>query len=468
MRQAGLGSCASRIVAPARCAVSPHPDALARLQAYAARRSHGTGSAAPVRELHVPWEFRHLTGRGDGVVRPGDESHVRGYARKQSLFTRPLRALGVSAFTGPRTLNVLVALVNFPDKSFSSGKTAPYFHDLFFSSGRRIPTGSVNEYYVETSRSAVALQGDVVGPYMLPQPSTYYAGGTSGEGAPPQNAQTMAADTLEAMGSQAFKKYDNDGDGFVDAFVIVHAGAAGEYTLEPDDLWSLKWILNGPPQVGSDGTQVFGFLTVSEDSTIGVCAHELGHLLFGLPDLYDTTYRSSGIGRWCLMAGGSWNGTNGNTPAHMSAWCMAKLGWAPVVPIASPSRVVFSPMESGGTITRLDVGTSEYFLIENRQRADFDSDLPGEGLLIFHIDDSRPDNTVPQPKVALIQADGLAELEAGTSRGDAGDPYPGSTGNTTFDAGSVPPLVAYGTGSGTIGVTAISASGSTVSADCSA
>ena len=36
-----------------------------------------------------------------------------------------------------------------------------------------------------------------------------------------------------------------------------------------------------------------------------MCAHELGHLLFGFPDLYDTDYSSEGIGNWCLMAGGT-------------------------------------------------------------------------------------------------------------------------------------------------------------------
>ena len=44
-------------------------------------------------------------------------------------------------------------------------------------------------------------------------------------------------------------------------------------------------------------------------------AHELGHLLFGFPDLYDTDYTSEGIGDWCLMAAGSWNG-GGDTPAE--------------------------------------------------------------------------------------------------------------------------------------------------------
>ena len=71
-----------------------------------------------------------------------------------------------------------------------------------------------------------------------------------------------------------------------------------------------------------DATKIYGYLTIPEDAKIGVCAHELGHLLFGFPDLYDTDDTSEGIGNWCLMAGGSWNG-GGDVPAHPSAWCKA-------------------------------------------------------------------------------------------------------------------------------------------------
>ena len=36
-------------------------------------------------------------------------------------------------------------------------------------------------------------------------------------------------------------------------------------------------------------------------------------------DRNDDDGASQGIGNWCLMAGGSWNGWAGDTPAHMSA-----------------------------------------------------------------------------------------------------------------------------------------------------
>ena len=49
------------------------------------------------------------------------------------------------------------------------------------------------------------------------------------------NAQTMARDAAVAANADVdFDPYDNDGNGFVDAFVVVHAGPGAEQTLSPD------------------------------------------------------------------------------------------------------------------------------------------------------------------------------------------------------------------------------------------
>ena len=70
---------------------------------------------------------------------------------------------------------------------------------------------------------------------------------------------------------------------------------------------------------------------ISWDATIGVMAHELGHAYFDLPDLYDTTNTSSGIGAFGLMGGGPWGyrvttEKIGSTPVHFSAWSKENLG----------------------------------------------------------------------------------------------------------------------------------------------
>lgn len=59
-------------------------------------------------------------------------------------------------------------------------------------------------------------------------------------------------------------------------------------------------------------------------------------------------------------------------------------------------------------VTRPGCSRTESFLIENRQQIKWDSLLPGSGLLVWHVDDSRPNNTdEARPILALVQADGF-------------------------------------------------------------
>jgi len=177
---------------------------------------------------------------------------------------------------------------------------------------------------------------------------------------------------------------------------------------------------------------------------IGVFTHEFGHL-FGLPDLYNTDNSSEGLGNWCLMAGGSWGG-NGNTPhtpVHMSAWCKIQLGWVTptVVNTFMPDEVFVNAEQNPVVykIWRQGPINKEYFLLEKRQKINFDRFLYIGGLLIYHVDDNQPNNRDENHyKVGLVQADGLWDLNKGRNRGDAGDPYPGSTNNTIFDVASNP------------------------------
>jgi len=188
---------------------------------------------------------------------------------------------------------------------------------------------------------------------------------------------------------------------------------------------------------------------------IGVFAHELGHG-FGLPDLYVTTNSQDheGIGNWGLMGTGSWgcDGRSAWSPCHMSAWSKEVLGWADVQllgPDMDLGVLSLPPVETSGQIFRIDSGdgSSEYVLLENRQRLGFDENLFEPGLLVWQIDpvtiEERPNggvnNDPDRMGVWLRQADGLNELgEQNGGRGDDGDPFPGSTGNTAFHAGSNP------------------------------
>lgn len=287
---------------------------------------------------------------------------------------------------------IAVVLVEFPDQRMAAG-ASKRFNDLFFSTGV-VPTGSVTEYFSQVSGGKISMSGQVIGPYLLPRTLVTYANGASGcrdpvtGNAPPEpNTRTMGHDALElAKPHINLDPYDNDGNGFVDAFVVVHAGSGAEVDNDLNKIWSVKWVLPESVKVGN--VSVYAFLTIPEDARLGVCCHELGHLLFGWPDLYDIDYSSEGVGDWCLMAGGSWGGTPaGDTPCHPSAWCKLNQEWITLNVPAKIQHLTLPDVKDATSgypiykLTMANVPAAEYFLLENRQRNGFDVSLPAAGLL---------------------------------------------------------------------------------------
>jgi hypothetical protein len=180
------------------------------------------------------------------------------------------------------------------------------------------------------------------------------------------------------------------------------------------------------------------------------------------------------------MASGSWLGSGGmgGTPSSFDAWSRIQLGFNTATNItANTSGANIASVISGGPIYRLwssgGIG-DEYYLVENRQQTGYDAYLAAGGLLIWHIDDSQADNSSEwypghtssgNYMVALEQADGLYQLEQSLSSGNNGDPYPGSTSNTTFTPSTTPGTNAYNGANTYVAVTNISASAPAMTAD---
>ncbi|MCH7760008.1 M6 family metalloprotease domain-containing protein [candidate division TA06 bacterium] len=347
------------------------------------------------------------------------------------------------ATTGSVTQPAIVLIADFSDNV--GARPQSDIDEMLFSVGT-YPTGSMTDYFLENSYGNLTITGTVTIWLRMPQTYAYYVNGQNGFGSYPRNAQKLVEDAVAAANPLIdFSLFDGDGNGYVDALFVVHAGPGAEQTGNPNDIWSHAWRTSSPVLV--DGVYAYRYAMEPEDGAIGVFGHEMGHSVFNLPDLYDTDYTSNGLGRWSMMAGGSWGG-GGTRPVHFDAWCKSQVGF--VSPIVVMNHIVDAPLpavEWTPTIYRLWTGGTigpQYFLVENRQKVGFDGFIPGNGLLIFHVDEIMSNNrNESHYKVDLEQADGLRDLNNNVNSGDARDPYPGTTNNLLFDRTTNPNSKAY-------------------------
>jgi immune inhibitor A len=279
--------------------------------------------------------------------------------------------------------------------------------------------------------------------------------------------------------SHAWDIRSNDGWGHTPPTLFVDGVQIGGYSMEPEC---------GGDTAGEAGSPMTPMLP-----TVGVYCHEFGHVL-GLPDEYDYGYESSGTGRVSLMAGGSWNRVPnvypdcaGNSPAHPSAWGATYLGFVtPTEVTTTTTGVTIPPIEQTGNnaiykVTYPGSSGKEYWLFENRQQTGFDEGFANmtaaaHGLVIYHVDENVFDRTFWLPNEAecvsggvyqgvtncdcaslpansnngekwyglsVEQADGLYQLELGTSSGYWQDFYSSATGVTAFDDTTVPNTSSY-------------------------
>lgn len=440
----------------------PHPELLKRIE-----RGEVDKSVLP--------DYEEL--RNKGIDAPWSEIELS----KTNLNSAESRVFGPSKPHAGK-LNTLVILVSFPD---NKGKDNPATFDrLLFSTN----AGTMNAYFKEVSFGKIDMGTEdlpsKIGWIMAPQPYSYYVGTGKGTGAYPKNSQKLLEDVVKIVDSLIdFSKYDVNGDKKVDAILLVHAGPGAEFSgASSTQIWSHAWSARSPISV--DGVTVSKYsiepeyLTNPGDITVGVFCHELGHALFGLPDLYDTDNSSEGLGNWSLMAGGSWNGSNGNYPAHMDPWCKTQCGFiTPVNVLQDSLNFKIDNAEYNPVAYRMwknGAGNKEYFLIENRQKMGFDAGLPNSGLCIFHVDNNQGGNTNEwypgkttsgHYKVAMIQADGQYSLERKSNRGDAGDTYPGLANNRSFSSASFPSSLDYNSNATNINFQNITENNKTISLD---
>jgi len=399
------------------------------------------------------------------------------------------RPLGVATLaTAPpwagSDTDVLFIMVQFKSGSTQCSFTPGQMQANMFGATASGP-GNLNAFFKENSYNTLDLVGTVRGD----SPNTACA--TLANDRAFYNDETTNADGDDDLVREAvslvdpyidFANYDNDNDGNVDALGIIYAGGgphdgctAGSNS---NNLWPHSGGLADSGVASGDGKTIDRFIinseithpagsnTCNQIQTIGLFAHELGHSL-GLPDLYDTDSSSWGDGSWTTMSSQFRSTTNlADTPPEYDAWSKAFEGWVTPIVHQAGDRVLesLSQVEDTGEVHEFlnnpggfqTGGSGEYFLVENRQLTKFDAQLPGCGILIWHVDEAQPfkDFNAKEGHTAgahrgldLEQADGNNELAGKTDTnayadvnngGDTGDPFPGAASNSLFADSTTP------------------------------
>lgn len=369
----------------------------------------------------------------------------------------------------------------------------------------------VKDFYLENSYGLLTVSATITnagsgtsGSYRLPANLSSYACGIN------SNWDKLAKDAAAAADAEinfADARPDLAGNQPFNAIMLYHAGPGAETSNTPNSfIWSVfvptstsagtfscpTGVTEGIRNVAGDffryDTISFSGMTVVPEKEVGVIdplgviCHEFGHQL-GLPDLY-LNPSSSVPGNWTLMDSGVFVGSpQGSNPSHFDAWSKQFLGFS-APQIISSSKGASSSIAQAETsrtgFIRIPIDVSsvgsdkEYFLLEYRRTsgATYDNALPGQGLIIWHIDDSIASNEsrlaqnninsgVPNRGVDIVTADSSHPSDfisqTQQNRGDDGDPFPGSTNNSSFNT---PKSDAYnGTQSGIV-VSNISGAGS--------
>lgn len=364
-----------------------------------------------------------------------------------------------SNMTTTGEVKLLLILMQFTDKQFT--RTTEEVRNLFNQANYTIGglTGSVHDYYYANSYGKLSLEFDVVGPYTTQNATAYYGNrGTSGYQAFAREAVNAAAADVD------YSDYDNNGDGVMDGLHILFAGHGEEASGNAAQIWSHKSTLSN---LVHDGISINTYScspelrnTSTQLTHIGVICHELGHV-FGAPDYYDIDYDGSGgqypgTGEWDLMGSGNWN-DNGKTPAHHNPYTKIFIyEWADVIDLDSTacSVVMEGSSTSESSFYRYYTTTpNEFFLLENRQLRNFDSRVPGRGLIIYHVHPGMTPTTEtvntrhPQkfyPVCASVSTKiPTSSVSTYGSINSSGCPFPGARNKTVFNDDGTPASVSW-------------------------
>ncbi|MDR1739420.1 MAG: M6 family metalloprotease domain-containing protein [Bacteroidales bacterium] len=359
----------------------------------------------------------------------------------------------VTPVVGNKT--VVVILAEFRDTKFiySKEEFELWANQIGYSANGA--TGSVRDFFYENSYGKLEVAFTLVGPVTSSRNASYYASEDRWQDWAKEVVQL--ADSLVDFSQFAI----NDNLPF---YHIIFAGHASQYS----SIWPHKWILY--PALTLDGVRISTY-SCSEEleggrgsmmAGIGAFCHEVTHS-FGSPDYYDVDYNYSGgeydgTGIWDCMSGGTYNNES-KTPPHINMLQKILFGWVNPVQLYAPRTVTDMPnsVDSAMAYFVKVNNNGEMYLFENRQKKNFDSFVPGSGLLVYHVHpgalSGNVDNTTHPQQCYVVAAGRSTAIPTASPSSyglinSASAVFPGSKNKTSFTESTSPRMFSWEGSSG--------------------
>ena len=327
----------------------------------------------------------------------------------------------------------LTLLVDFDDEtsSLSVSIIDDFLNKKGFDSWSN--NGSIRDYFSAVSNGKLDYTNGVYGYYRAKKKKSYYDD-DSNYG----HVKEIIQEVLDYYDQFVdFSKYDNNGDGYVEALNILYAGRPNGWGK---GLWPHRGWYHQSKEY--DGVRFYNYqmTNIGKKIALFTFAHENGHLLFDWPDLYDYDGNSSGTGNFGLMSGRP----NDYNPLPPNDYFRADQGWIKMVELLPNTHQKFSIYKNDTIVYKYTnpANPYEFFCISHRQKEGRWASNPGSGLLIYHIDlhgsnslEHRASNA--HYHSSIIQADNKWELETGKNSGNSSDFFHGD-GNNSFSDFTAP------------------------------
>lgn len=341
-------------------------------------------------------------------------------AGQRSLIVNHSQNLTGQTTISDGTLHIVAAMVEFqPDSNdFTSGngtfeeESIPYLENSDITIDPLPHNRSYFEahlefasnYFSKMSSGALTIEYHVLEDlYQLPEEMQEYS--PIGEDPSSDPLADLAGDAWNEVAQSGNLNLDLNGEDRI-AFVLFHAGVGRDIELTgtilektPQDIPSVYIsrdafrrlfddpsfagfpVDNGnlivdntlilPRTLSRAGEDVTGDEVLLQLSLNGMVTAQIGSHL-GLPDLFNTETGESGIGRFGLMDGAGIFAYNGLFPPELSAWEKIYMGWStPFTLNYNEDQQISLPASSlreENSIAKVDISSTEYFLVENRHR----------------------------------------------------------------------------------------------------